>query len=152
MEIPAEALAAAGGAVAAVVGALWWQVRDRVKKLESAVAAGLQREAASAEARIASANGFAEAMRQMTERTTRAMDRYAAVVDRNQEVLARLLDHLATRPCLADPHDPRPQTFHQQPVSAVEPRSRVPSSVDLPAVDPPTDRHSPQDARWRTAR
>lgn len=34
MEIPTEALAAAGGAIAAVVGALWWQVRDRIKTLE----------------------------------------------------------------------------------------------------------------------
>lgn len=34
MEIPTEVLAASGGAIAAVVTALWWQVRDRVKTLE----------------------------------------------------------------------------------------------------------------------
>jgi hypothetical protein len=37
MEIPAEALGAAGIAITAVVGALWWQLVDRVKKLEGAL-------------------------------------------------------------------------------------------------------------------
>lgn len=151
MELPAEVLAASGGAIAAVVGALWWQVRDRVQKLEAAVKAGLLREASSAEARITAANAFAEAMRQMTERTTRAMERHALVMERNQEVLAKLLDHLAERPCLAERPEPRPQTFLQADARAVEPR-RATSSSDLPAVDPPTESHSPQDARWRTPR
>lgn len=34
MEVPTEVLAATGGAITAVVGALWWQVRDRIKTLE----------------------------------------------------------------------------------------------------------------------
>ena len=37
MEIPAEALAAVGGATTAVIGALWLQVRDRIKALEGAL-------------------------------------------------------------------------------------------------------------------
>lgn len=141
MEIPVEALAAAGGGIATVIGALWWQVRDRVQKLEAAVKAGLLREATANEARIAAANNFAEAMRQMTERTTRAMERMASVTDRNQEVLGKLLDHLAERPCLTERLDPRPQTFHQPSARAIEPRGeKPPSSADLPAVDPPTER------------
>lgn len=39
MEIPAEALGAAGIAITAVVGALWWQLVDRVKKLEGSLKA-----------------------------------------------------------------------------------------------------------------
>ena len=39
MEIPTEALVAAGTGTTAVVGALWWQVRDRIKKLEAALLA-----------------------------------------------------------------------------------------------------------------
>lgn len=39
MEIPTEALGAAGLSITAVVGALWWQVRDRIKKLEAALLA-----------------------------------------------------------------------------------------------------------------
>jgi hypothetical protein len=38
MEVPTEALAAAGGAVTVVVGALWWQVRDRIRTLERSLA------------------------------------------------------------------------------------------------------------------
>jgi shikimate 5-dehydrogenase len=38
MEVPTEVLAAAGGAVTAVVGALWWQVRDRIRTLERSLA------------------------------------------------------------------------------------------------------------------
>lgn len=34
MDIPTEVLAATGGAITAVVGALWWQVRDRIRTLE----------------------------------------------------------------------------------------------------------------------
>lgn len=152
MEIPVEALAAAGAAIAAVVGALWWQVRDRVKALESAVRTGLQREASSTEARIAAANNFAEAMRQMAERTTKALERNTAVAEANQAVLVRLMDHLAERPCLAERPEPRPQTFHQPAAPAVEPRRQPPSSDDLPAIEPPTEAHGPQDRRWRTPR
>lgn len=39
MEIPTEALAAAGVAITAVVGGLWVQVRDRIRKMETALAA-----------------------------------------------------------------------------------------------------------------
>ena len=152
MEIPSEALAAAGAAIAAVVGALWWQVRDRVKALESAVRTGLQREAIATEARIAAANAFAEAMRAMAERTTKALERNTAVAEKNQEVLVRLMDHLAERPCLAEKPEPRPQTFHQEPVQPLFPRRQPPSSADIPPADPPTETHSPQDARWRTPR
>ena len=42
MEIPAEALGAAGIAISAVVGVLWRQLVDRVKKLEGALAADQQ--------------------------------------------------------------------------------------------------------------
>ena len=41
MEIPAEVLAAGGGAVTAVVAALWWQVRDRIRALEKSLAKAL---------------------------------------------------------------------------------------------------------------
>jgi shikimate 5-dehydrogenase len=42
VEIPTEALAAAGGAITAVVGALWWQVRDRIRTLERSLAKALE--------------------------------------------------------------------------------------------------------------
>lgn len=152
MEIPAEVLAAVGAAVVTGYGALWWQVRDRIQKLEKAVSAAAVREAAAQEARIAAANSFAEAMRQMTERTAKALERTTAVTAANQEVLGRLLDTLGERPCLLDRPEPRPQTLHQGPAHALDAR-RAPSSAELPpAHEPPTEQHSAQDARWRTTR
>lgn len=158
MDIPIEALAASGAAIAAVIGALWWQVRDRVKALERANLASIQREmesrhtyAKAQEERIKASNNFAEAMRDMAEKTTRALERNTAVAEKNQEVLSRLMDHLVARPCLVEKPEPRPQTFHQEAAPALQPR-RTPSSADLPAIDPPTEQHSPQEARWRTTR
>jgi hypothetical protein len=158
MDIPIEALAAVGTAIAAVVGALWWQVRDRVRALERANLASIQRETESRhiyvkaqEERIKASNNFAEAMRDMAEKTTRALERNTAVAEKNQEVLSRLMDHLVARPCLIDHGEPRPHTLRQEAAPALQPR-RTPSSTDLPSVDPPTDQHGPQDARWRTPR
>lgn len=143
-----------GFPVLCVIACGWfirWLVMDRIKALESAFKSSLAREAVAQEERIKAADRFAKAMQDMAEKTTRALERNTAVAEKNQEVLSRLMDHLVARPCLAEKPEPRPQTFHQDAAPALTPR-RPPSSADLPAVDPPTDQHSPQEARWRTTR
>lgn len=150
MDIPIEALAAVGTAIGAVVGALWWQVRDRVRALERANLASIQRETEfrhiyvkAQEDRIRASNNFAEAMRDMAEKTTRALERNAAVAEKNQEVLARLMDHLVGRPCLLPKTEShpihQPQAYHQADHGALTGR-RPPSSADIPAVQPETVR------------
>jgi shikimate 5-dehydrogenase len=82
MEVPTEVLAAAGGAVTAVVGALWWQVRDRIRTLERS---------------LAKAMALIEELRQhdQAERTTLLLQahdrerRLAAIVARMGEPLPR---------------------------------------------------------------
>lgn len=138
-----------GFPVLCVIACGWfirWLVMDRIKALEMAFKASLAREAIAQEERIRAADRFAKAMQDMAEKTTRALERNTAVAEKNQDVLSRLMDHLVARPCLTDP---RPQTLHQDASPALMPH-RSPSSADLPAVDPPTDQHSPQDRRWRT--
>lgn len=156
MDIPVEALVAAGTAITAVVGALWWQVRDRVKALERANTASLQREAEAQkiyakaqEDRIKAANSFADAMRDMAEKTTRALERNTAVAEKNQEVLSRLMDHLIARPCLAEVPEPRPHNFTQGPAPLTQ---RPPSSAEIPSFDDSGSFSSPQDARWQKPR
>lgn len=134
-----------------------WLVMDRIKALESAIKAGLQREvderAAHLQAqrdRVRAADAFAAAMRDLAERTTRALERNTAVAEKNQDVLARLMDHLSARPCLSERPEPRPQTLHQGGAPAIEPRP--PSSDDLPAIDPPTDQHDAVQRRFRMPR
>ena len=135
-----------GFPVLCVIACGWfirWLVMDRIKALEQAFKSSLAREAIAQEERIKAADRFASAMRDMAEKTTRALERNTAVAEKNQEVLGRLLDQLGTRPCLAlERGEPQPHTLHQDP-------PRPPSSADIPAVDPPTDQHSAQDRRWR---
>lgn len=141
-----------GFPVLCVIACGWfirWLVMDRIKALESAFKASLAREVIAQEERIKAADRFAKAMQDMAEKTTRALERNTAVAEKNQEVLGRLLDQLGTRPCMApDRQDPQP---HQPSINAVDPR-RAPSSADLPAMEPPTETHGPQDGRWRTTR
>jgi hypothetical protein len=137
-----------GFPVLCVIACGWfirWLVMDRIKALEHAIKASIARETIAQEERIKAADRFASAMKDMAEKTTRALERNTTVAEKNQEVLGRLLDHLAARPCLAG--EPRPQSFQQPAVAAIE--LRTPSSAELPAVEPPTDRHDPQDNRWR---
>lgn len=112
-----------------------WLVMDRIKALEQAIKSSLAREAIAQEERIRAADRFAGAMRDMAEKTTRALERNTAVAEKNQEVLGRLLDQLGTRPCLAV--ESRPSTLHQD---ALHQSHRPPSSADIPAVQPSTDR------------
>ena len=143
-----------GFPVLCVIACGWfirWLVMDRIKALEGAYKASLAREIDAQAERIKAADRFANAMRDMAEKTTRALERNTAVAEKNQEVLSRLMDHLVARPCLIDHGEPRPHTLHQEAAPALQPR-RTPSSADLPAVEPPTDQHSPLDARWRTPR
>jgi hypothetical protein len=137
-----------GFPVLCVIACGWfirWLVMDRIKALEQAIKTGIAREAVAQDERNKAADRFAAAMKDMAEKTTRALERNTNVAEKNQEVLGRLLDQLGTRPCLSLEH--RPQTFHQPPASAIE--RRPPSSVDLPAVEPPTEPQSAQDRRWR---
>lgn len=143
-----------GFPVLCVVALGWfirWLVMDRIKALESAFKASLAREAVAQEDRIKAADRFAKAMQDMAEKTTRALERNTAVAEKNQEVLSRLMDHLVARPCLVEMSDPCPQTLRQEAAPALQHR-RTPSSADLPPIDPPTEHHTPQDARWRTTR
>lgn len=143
-----------GFPVLCVIACGWfirWLVMDRIKALESAFKASLAREIEAQAERIKAADRFAKAMQDMAEKTTRALERNTAVAEKNQEVLSRLMDHLVARPCLIDHGEPRPHTLRQEAAPALQPR-RTPSSTDLPSVDPPTDQHGPQDARWRTPR
>jgi hypothetical protein len=136
-----------GFPVLCVIACGWfirWLVMDRIKALEQAIKASIAREAVAQEERIKAADRFAAAMKDMAEKTTRALERNTSVAEKNQEVLGRLLDQLGARPCLAA--EPRPQTFQQ---SAVAIEFHTPSSAELPAVDPPTGSHSAQDRRWR---
>lgn len=107
-----------------------WLVMDRIKALETAFKASLARETLAQEERIRAANRFAEAMEQMAERATRALDRSTNVAEKNQEVLGRLTDHLSSRPCLLSKEEER--TYHQS--------HRPPSRADIPSVQPATDR------------
>lgn len=129
-----------GFPVLCVIACGWfirWLVMDRIKALEQAFKCSLAREAIAQEERIKAADRFANAMRDMAEKTTRALERNTAVAEKNQEVLGRLLDQLGTRPCLAiERPEPQPHTMHQDPLHA----HRPPSSADIPAIQPPTDR------------
>lgn len=132
-----------GFPVLCVIACGWfirWLVMDRIKALEQAFKSSLAREAIAQEERIKAADRFAKAMQDMAEKTTRALERNTAVAEKNQEVLGRLLDQLGTRPCLAiERPEPRPQTLHQTDRPALS--KRPPSSADIPAVQPATERH-----------
>jgi hypothetical protein len=122
-----------GFPVVCVFGCAWfirWLVMDRIKALETAFKASLAREIVAQEERIRAANRFADAMENMAEKTTRALERNTAVAEKNQDVLGRLMEHLSARPCLLAPADEK--TFHQD--------TRPPSRADIPAVQPPTER------------
>lgn len=135
-----------GFPVLCVIACGWfirWLVMDRIRALESAFKASLAREIEAQAERIRAADRFASAMKDMAEKTTRALERNTAVAEKNQEVLARLMDHLVGRPCLLPRADsqsmPQPQTYHQADHGALTGR-RPPSSADIPAVLPETVR------------
>ena len=129
---PASLAEKFGFPVLCVIACGWfirWLVMDRIRALEGAVKSGLLREIAAQdysrhaqEERIKAANNFATAMREMSERTTKALERNTAVSEKNQAVLIRLMDHLAGRPYTVDP------------------AARPPSSAEIPNAQADTER------------